>query len=171
MSYRTHCYLTKFPYVGIEIQTANNSILLYKIFPTKNVGKKRGYVLQNPLLAYKISACGDRKIQYKQQKSALQNISHSQKKVEKKEGVCCTEFTVILQNFRMWGQKNTIKTIEFCVTKYFLFLQKKRGMLHRIHCYLTRFPHVGIEKYNSNNRILHYKVFPTKNVAKGGRVE
>ena len=38
----------------------------------KNVGKKRGYVLHNPLLSYKISACR--------------------------------------------GQKNTIQTIEFCVT-------------------------------------------------------
>ena len=39
--------------------------------------------------------------------------------------VCRTELTVILQNFRMCRWKNTIETIEFCVTKYFLFLQKK----------------------------------------------
>ena len=37
-----------------------------KIFPTKMLEKKRGYVLHNPLLSYKISALRDRKIQYKQ---------------------------------------------------------------------------------------------------------
>ena len=30
---------------------------------------------------------------------------NSTKNVGKKEGVCRTEFTVILQNFRMWGRK------------------------------------------------------------------
>ena len=29
--------------------------------------------------------------------------------VAKKEWVCRTEFTIILQNFRMWGQKNKIQ--------------------------------------------------------------
>ena len=44
-------------------------------------------------------------------------------------------------------------------------------MSYRIHCYLTKFPHVGIEKYNTNNRILLYKIFPTKNVANGGTLK
>ena len=73
MSYRIHSYVTKIPHVGIEKFNQNNRILRYKIFPnpTKNVGKKRGYVVQNSLLSYKISACGDREIQHKQQNSAI----------------------------------------------------------------------------------------------------
>ena len=41
-------------------------------------------------------------------------------------------------------------------------------MPYKIHCYLTKFPHVETEKYNTNKRILRYKIFtiPTKNVGK-----
>ena len=49
-------------------------------------------------------------------------------------------------------------------------LQKGGGvdMSYRIHSYVTKIPHVGIEKFNQNNRILRYKIFPnpTKNVGK-----
>ena len=41
-------------------------------------------------------------------------------------------------------------------------------MSYRIHCYVTKIPHVGLEKFNQNNRILRYKIFPNprKNVVK-----
>ena len=41
-------------------------------------------------------------------------------------------------------------------------------MLYRIHSYVIKIPYVGIEKFNQNNRILRYKIFPnhTKNVGK-----
>ena len=49
-------------------------------------------------------------------------------------------------------------------------LEKGGGvdMLYRIHCYVTKIPHMGIEKFNQNNRILRYKIFPNprKNVGK-----
>ena len=35
-------------------------------------------------------------------------------------------------------------------------------MLYRIHCYVTKIPHVGIENFNQNNRILRYKIFPNR---------
>ena len=53
----------------------------------------------------KLAHVGDRKIQYKQYNSALHKMFPiPTKNVEKKkERVCRTEFTVILENFRMWG--------------------------------------------------------------------
>ena len=75
--------------------------------------KKRGDFIQNSPFLH-------RKIQFLVQKY------FPQKMLEKISGGgrCCTEYTVSLQKFRMWGQKNSIENIEFCVTKYFLILQK-----------------------------------------------
>ena len=64
--YRIYCFITKIPHVGIEKFNRKHRILRYKIFPnpTKMLVKKWVYIVQNSLLSYKISACGDRKIQY-----------------------------------------------------------------------------------------------------------
>ena len=63
---RIYCFLTKIAHVGIEIFNRKQRILRYKKFPnpTKMLLKKWGSIVQNSLLSYKISACGDRKIQY-----------------------------------------------------------------------------------------------------------
>ena len=33
-------------------------------------------------------------------------------------------------------------------------------MFYRIYCFLTKIPHVGIEKFNRKHRILRYKIIP-----------
>ena len=122
-------FRTEFTIPSYLIFPEENTSPRAKIFPTKKLEKKRGYVLHNPLLSYKISALRARKIQYKQQISALHKMFPiPTKNVGKIEGVCRAEFTVILENFRMWGQINKIQIIEFCVTKYFLQKMLQMGV-------------------------------------------
>ena len=90
--------------------------LVQKYFLHKMLQKKRSFVQNSPFLVPIY-------IQRQENTSPRSKIFPI-KNVAKKQGVCRTEFTVILQNFRMWGQKNTIATKEFCVTKYSIFLQK-----------------------------------------------
>ena len=54
-------------------------------------------------MSYKIFASGDRKIQYKQYNSALQNIFHSYKKCWKKRGGMSYRFYCYLKKFPYAG--------------------------------------------------------------------
>ena len=135
--------------------------------------KKRGDFIQNSQFLH-------RKIQFLVQKHFLQKM------LEKggRGWICRTEFTVMLQKFRMWGQKNSIKTIEFCVTKYFLILQKmlekKRGYVVQNSLLSYKISACGDREiqYKQQNSALqnisykkcckwgYTKIFPTENVAK-----
>ena len=50
-------FRTEFTIPSYLIFPEENTSARAKIFPTKMLEKKRGYVLHNPLLSYKISAC------------------------------------------------------------------------------------------------------------------
>ena len=63
-------------------------------------------------MSYKLSACGDRKVQFVNQKYFLQKMR-----------------------------------------------KKRVGMSYKIHCYLTKFPQVGIEKYNTKIEFCVTKYF------------
>ena len=81
-----------------------------------------------------------------------------------------------LLNMLQKKRRDFIQNSPFLATKYFqtqentifgskIFLSKNVGknegdMSYRIHSYLTKFSHVGIEKYKRNTRILRYKIFP-----------
>ena len=136
--------------------------------------KKMGDFIQNSQVLH-------RKIQFLVQKHFLQKMLE---KIRGGGGRCRTEFTVSLQKFRMWGQKNSIETIEFCVTKYFLSLQnmleKKRGYVVQNSLLSYKISACGDREiqYKQQNSALqnisykkcckwgYTKIFPTENVAK-----
>ena len=78
ISYKTCCekkrgdFIQNSQFLHRKIQFLVQKHFLQKMLEKGGGG---GYVVQNSLLCYKNSACGDRKIQSKQQNSALQNIS------------------------------------------------------------------------------------------------